>query len=715
MTASSRQPSDGWLLPLLAVVAAVAIQLPIYDRWFGLLDEGYMLALADDIGRGQMLYRDVYVDAPFPGAFYVLAGWFGLFGTSVWTARLLAIVVFAVFVGVNVRLATLLLPRLGAAAVAVLLLCYRVWAFPHWQVYSYSSLAVTLLGAAALTLAQAAPRPSLGRLLAAGVLAGAAVLSKQDFGVACTGAFGLYLVLRWVPYPEEPDRFRRSIRDAALFAAGVVLVVAPVLAAIAGQGAFPAFVYQTVVSPLASTGGDTYVGLPALAPVLHQDAGLRHNIGSYLPSILLTLRWETIAAGWAYRDTVLWDLGLKAAYYAPFVLWWAAAAWWGGRVLLRRPPTAARAEQRRWLLLAYAGGFLLAFNPPRDWVHVMMVYPPAILLACVLVHEAAARLWRPLALVLAVPAGAAVGLLVVESLSLGRQLRATFAWPIGGPRGGFYADARHGPILEDVLRSLATIPPGLPIPVYPMHPMLGFLADRPTVAGYHVIWPFQPAERDQRIIAEMERLETPAVVYSLSQYSHLAGFRQNAPRLFDYLVDHYELTTTFSRERFGPLLAALARDAHAEEPLPPQLLARLPPDGTVTAAVWPFTRALAVRVGTAASPVSASIPFDVPARAVRLDFVYGINPERWLNLVDGPFAFRIDVDGSSVFDASLDPADVLGDRRWASGAIDLRPFAGRTVQLGFGVRGPASLAGDADLAGWARFRLVSDGPAAGAS
>ena len=67
----------GRLLALAAMVAAVAIQLPIFDRWFGLLDEGYMLSLAAEIRRGQMLYRDVYVDAPFPAAFYLLAvgGW----------------------------------------------------------------------------------------------------------------------------------------------------------------------------------------------------------------------------------------------------------------------------------------------------------------------------------------------------------------------------------------------------------------------------------------------------------------------------------------------------------------------------------------------------------------------------------------------------------------------------------------------------------------
>src|SRR5439155_533682 len=59
------------LSTLGVALAAVAIQLPIYDRHLALLDEGYLLALAEEIARGKLLYRDVYVDNPFPGAFYL--------------------------------------------------------------------------------------------------------------------------------------------------------------------------------------------------------------------------------------------------------------------------------------------------------------------------------------------------------------------------------------------------------------------------------------------------------------------------------------------------------------------------------------------------------------------------------------------------------------------------------------------------------------------
>jgi hypothetical protein len=707
MTSAASDPTPGWRFPLAATLAAVLVQLPIFDRWYGLLDEGYMLSLAAEINRGRLLYRDVYVDAPFPAAFYVLAGWFRLLGTSVWAERLLAVGVFAVFVGATVRTAAFVLPRIGVAVVAVLLLCYRVWAFPHWQVYSYSSLAATLLAVATAVLAGGGPRPRLARVVAAGVLAGGAILSKQDYGVACTGALGFYLLVRWVPASAAAGGWRGGVRDGILFGAGAALLVVPVLLAIAAAGAWDAFVYQTVVSPLTSTGGDAYLPLPAWQPLFRQDGALRANIGSYLPAILVTVRWPAIAAGWAYRETALWDAGLKLLYHLPFVVWWTAAGWWTVRLLARRPP-----DRVRLLVFAWAGGLLLAFNTPRDWVHLMMVYPPVLLLGCVLAHDALGAAPRPARLALGTVGTIALAVLAADSVRLGGALRAAHQWPIATPRGGFYTDATHGPILADVLGMLDGVPAGVAVPVYPMQAMLGFLADRPAVAGYHVIWPFQPETRDARIVAELERQRTPAVVYSISQYAHLATFRQNAPRLFEYLVDHYELTSTFSREPVGPLLVGLTRDERAAGAVLPALVARLPAGGAAAAAIWPFARVLAVRVGREAEPVSAVVPFEVPADAARLAFVYGVNPERWLGVHDGPFVFTIAVDGTPAFRGVLDPARVLADRRWVAGAIDLAPYAGRTVRLAFEVRGPAAFAGDGDLAGWADFRVVPDADAA---
>src|SRR3990172_10103391 len=76
---------------------AIAVFLPIQFRWLSLLDEGYVLAIADQINHGRVLYRDVWIDNPFPGAFELLAAWFRLTGPSVASSRRLALAVLSYF------------------------------------------------------------------------------------------------------------------------------------------------------------------------------------------------------------------------------------------------------------------------------------------------------------------------------------------------------------------------------------------------------------------------------------------------------------------------------------------------------------------------------------------------------------------------------------------------------------------------------------------
>lgn len=707
MMSRPRSRSERRLLAVLAAAVAVLLQLAIYDRWFGLLDEGYMLALAEDIRRGHVLYRDVYVDAPLPAAFYLLAGWFTLLGSSVWASRLLAVGLFAGLVGVVVRIAAEVLPRLGVLAVFVLLLCYRLWAFPHWQVYSYSSLAATAASAAALLVLTATARPR--RLLVAGVLAGVAILSKQDYGLAVAGALGLAVLLRPLLFHTRA-RPEAAARALGAFVGGGALVVVPTLAAFGLAGALPALVRQSLLVPLRGAESGTYPGLPPILPLFGQDPVLREKIGSYLPSILLTLRWEAIAASHAFRETPLWDVGLKLVYYAPLALWTLAAVVWGVGAARATGPAKVRRAERRLVLLAWAGGFLLAFNRPRDWVHLMMVYPPFLVLGPVLVRDLARRLPVAAGALVVAPALAAVAALGVVTAPLAGELRAAFTVPLDDARGGVFTDARHGPIVHDVLAWIdAHARPDAPVPVYPEQPMLGFLAGRETAGGFHVIWPFQAADRDERIIADLEARHVDTMVYSLSQYAHLGTFRDNAPRLYRHLVDHYRIATTFTHERFGPLLVGLER-------VPPAVLAPLPlrtlvadGDGAARAVRWPFTEALALPIGTPDAPRAFTRRLRIPPGPTELDFDYGVNPERWLTLPPGAFTFRVSVAGTPLFHGVLDPSGDLADRRWASGHVAFTHTGDEAAAITFAVEGPAAFAGDDDLAGFARLRVASGG------
>ena len=180
MSAARTRPDRAELwLSLGVFVAAVIFQLPILDRWMALLDEGYVLAIAEDINRGRVLYRDVTIDAPFPLAFYLLAGWLQLLGSSVLASRWLAAIGFGVFATAMFRVSRLVLPRGWALGLFALLLCYRVWAFPHWQVYSYTTTSLLGILAAVHCLLRFfdARRPAW--LVAAGLFFGFSVYCKQ--------------------------------------------------------------------------------------------------------------------------------------------------------------------------------------------------------------------------------------------------------------------------------------------------------------------------------------------------------------------------------------------------------------------------------------------------------------------------------------------------------------------------------------------------------
>jgi hypothetical protein len=739
--------NDLWLL-LAVVLGTIAFQWPIHDRWLALLDEGYILSIADDINRGRVLYRDVTVDAPFPGAFYLLAWWFRWTGPSVESSRLLAVGGFALFTGAMFRIVRELLPRLWALAFVVLLLCYRVWAFPHWHIYSYSLMAATLV-TIAVALVCSPERRSAGRIVLAGLLLGAGILCKQNYGLALLGSLGLVLLIApWLD-PTRTPTWREALAPALLLAAPAIVAVIPAIVWLASQGALKPMIEQTLYFPFSVLGRMSFTELPRLWPLLGQDAELRAQIGSYFPSILATLWWGScpgcfvsdMSRGWVYAATGLWDTTLKLAYWLPLLVYFLAALLWLPRVALARFRGSAPGDgERRLLLLALAGGFLLSFAKPRDWVHLMMVYPACLAIAAVLLHDAVAVLPRRLGGVVRAAAVAAAAALLLVSLALMLDLRRTIDWPLKAARAGVHVDPHNGPIVEDVLAYVKdNVPPGEPLPVYPVQPMLGFLAGRTTAGGYYVIWPFQDAGRDAAIIRDLERNHVSHVIYSLSQYAHLRSFQTNASELFDYLASHYEIDRVFSREPNGPLVVALRR--RDTEPAGIALETRLVPadargtghpsgdtaapdassgdaparDGA-TWTTWPFGRVLTQPLGTTEQPGIVRLPLVVPADASTLQLDFGVNPDRWLGLHGGPFVFTIKVaagaDGTGaeaveMFRAQVDPAIVLGDRGWRRARVDLSRWAGKAVTIELAVATTRPEPSPDNLVGWREPAFVA--------
>src|SRR3989442_11613208 len=154
------------------------------------------------------------------------------------------------------RVGRAVVPRGWALVLAALVLCSRIWAFPHWHIMSYSSLAATLLPAALVLALRHVATGSRAAVLASGALIGAAILCKQDYGAGVGGALGLFLAAR-------PLLGRGGFLAAALYAAGGALVVLPAFAAVVAAGLLGPLVEQTLVRPLPLVSTFAYPHLPS--------------------------------------------------------------------------------------------------------------------------------------------------------------------------------------------------------------------------------------------------------------------------------------------------------------------------------------------------------------------------------------------------------------------------------------------------------------------
>lgn len=688
-------------------LAALVLQLPIFARSFLILDEGYVMSIAAAINRGDVAYRDINVDAPFPGSFYVLAGWFQAFGTSVYSSRLLAMGLFVTFTMALLWLALEMVSRRTACVLGVLLLCYRIWAFPLWHTYGYQALSLTLVTLAMATTATAMRRGSLAMVSVAGAFAGAGVLCKQDYGLAVTGVLGIVLLLSGgTPLPATGTR---RLRAAVQFAGGAAVVLVPAFLALLIAGALPGLWEQSVRVPFAGAHGSSYPDLPPLRGLFGQSPGFRDNIAHYFPAVVLSFRWVDVTRSYLFAHTPFWDMTVTWLFYLPVFAWPLAALSIGlpsaYRLVRGRP---LRHDALRILLVAHGLAFLAAFPRPRDWAHLMMIISPTFVLVALALDHAWQRLPRVAAAALGGGVALALAVLAVVSIRLGVDLREQNPWYLTNARAQIYTDAPHGALIEDILPYLdAAAPPGAPIPVYPTHPMLGFMADRMPVAGFYIVWPFQTADRDDRLIDALERQHVSTVLYGFSQFSHLGSFEQNAPRLFEYLATHFEIARVFSRELWGPYFGALRR---RETPAGVSILDALPAGGPGSRALWPFTTVLTAPVGTTAAPVVTTVDVAVPAQgSPRLEFGYSTHPDRWQDFAIGPVTFTLQAGAqgeTTLFQQTIDPSHRIDERHWFDASVSLAPYAGTTVRLRFVTQADTVPASPERVAGWRDPRVV---------
>jgi hypothetical protein len=633
--------------------------------------------------------------------------------------------------------------------VAVLgLLVYRIWAFPHWQVYSYSTTSLLLILAAILCQLRwsDAPGPErrAGWLVGAGVLFGLSVYCKQDYGAAAL------LVMTTLLCVEARASGVRLLKPVALFVGAGAAVGACVGLYFAAQGILPDLLQQTVLNHLRGIGAFEYTSYPALFPLFAQDPDLRSQSGlfAFFPGIVTTVDLETLRQNFLFRETFVYDLALKLFYWGGY----GFAAFAVVRVVATRRKLSAPETARAWLAEAMLAGFTAAFillltvNRPQDFLHVAVLVWPGVCL-CVVYAPPLFQRRRALAIglcvVLAAPMAAVLGYAVRGYWLVLNQNSE----PVTDPRAGIFVRPSEAQMLDDVvdfMRDNST--PDERVAVVPYFPIVHFLADRrgPHRSAY-IVWPFAEFEdRDQRIIDALDETDTRLAVYNFSQFSTFPSMDEFSPQLFGYLVDEFETVRVFSYDKSGYRLAGLRRSAQREMPsalldevwndsvlwigsdeAPPVAIPPRERAGFMAREAWPFRRTLALRPSSGGRRTVLRIPIR-PAEGDVLQTAVSLHPDLWFVVPGFETHFELAVVTNAgaaeqrevVFSRTLDPHRDLVDRGWFDVKVPLVQWVDTETWLEMSVAVDSEVGELLRVGGFAEPRIVSSlgdlGPAPGA-
>jgi len=721
-----------WPGLLSIAVATLCFQLPFFDRWFSPMDEGHVLLFADLVGDGATLYRDATI-YPLPGAFYALALAFQVFEPSILLARWIVVLEFAAFVALATSLLQRIVTPTWALAFVALLWLYRIWAFPHWHMYGYSTTALLVLLASAIALLRYFESRERGWLLLSGFVYGLGVFCKQDYGAAFLLALGFALV---VDARSGPIASRRSaLASLALFVAPAALVGAAAGLHFFLQGQLGFVIQLTALNHFVGMATYEYPSFPPFLPLFRQIPELRESssIVGLMPGILTTADFRAVWSSPLMTQTALFETWLKLFIYGPYALLATGAVrLWRRRAALDAPD-ARLAQLTELLLFGIATGLVLVINfvKPQDYVHLAVLYWPLIALGTVYAADLAATR-RRLALALAglalLPTLAFVG----YSARLVWRLRTIHSAPIASERAGIYVLPEEAQLLDDVVDYVRRkSSPDEPVAAMPYFSVAQFLAERrgPHAASY-IVWPFpEYPDRDERVIDAMEATKTPLVLYNFTQFLAFPPVSEYAPALYDYLVDHYAVDRVFSYDYNGYKLAALVRSDGADAGRPlldPDLVGAslwIEDESGARERVgdarredflvrerWPFRPVLALVPSTKGSRTVLEAKLEVPAAAL-LRTAVGVHPGKWFDYPPSWVEFQIAVrDGDVrevIFRRRLDPHKNFSERRWFDVDLPLDAWAGRSVTLELSTEVERERARDLRMGGFAEPRVVA--------
>ncbi len=726
------------LAVILVFVLTLLVQLPFFDLWFSFMDEGHMVAFADLRARGGEFYRDATF-YPLPGAFHFLAMIFEIFGASIRASRWVVVFEFALFSAL-----VFFLVRKGTSvswawlAVACLWI-YRIWCFPHWQIYSYSTTSLLVLLASATALVVYFERGGRRLLMFSGFLFGLGVLCKQDYGAAALLALVTCLLVSVFSQP-------RKSRPALVRVLADFILPAALVGALTGLyywrvGVLGDLLQFTVFNHFIGMGAYSYSEFPSLFPIFTQDLALRTQLAraDVMPGIVMAADWAALRTHPIYTETATYDFLIKAFFFGPQLLLAVEGfRLWTLRDGLRAPQGSERRLRYliEFMFFAFGGALILLvwLNKPQDYVHLAVLYWPLIVSTIFIAHGTlSGRRFRLVAAtaVILLPALILVG----YSGRLLVNFKAEHSVLAPGPRAGVYVKPGEAAMLEAVIEYVeANSEPGDRIAALPYFTVAYFLTERmaPHRSAY-IVWPFaEIPNRDQAIVEAMEATQTDLVLYHFSQFFSFAPVWEHAPILFAYLVENFEIDRVFSYDFLGYKPAALRRRSPAEQtpgqPVvepgaenatvwveaasgPPRVVPPESRDHFLRSMLWPFRPVIALRPSSGDRRSVMDLPFRVPPEGGRLLTAVAVHPQRWSNMPTSWVEFRLAIRTTEslevLYERRLSPASRIEDRSWFEIDVDLGAWRGQEVTLELSTVAENIHGEELFFGGWAEPRLVA--------
>lgn len=452
---------EAWLGAGVAL-AALLYALHFHDKGIVVGEEGMILAEAQEILRGAVMYRDIPTPVA-PGAWYTAALTFAVAGPDLNATRVVMAVLFAATAAVVYATGRSVAPVGWALGGAGLLFVQKALAFPLGTFLFYTEFAVFFALLCALGLVRWERRGGPGGggghgwLALAGAALGLCVLFKQNIG----GALGVGVALfAW--------RHARGPRPLAWLFAPPLVLGALFGLAFALQGALGDALHALAVLPFTAFRDPNRIAYLG-AFDLTKDAAQKFY---YFPALFGEEFLFPPRAGAPLLAPFVNAL-VVAVYAAPALL----LAWTGARALRRR-----RATGTEIALVAGAVGPFFGVYPRSDFAHVAQGLVGFLPLAVYLgATSRRAVLWGRVGGAAAGAAAALAALLV---------WRMPYDTPFAHPRARLeLSPTAHGVVtalLETVERE---VPDDALVAFLPGGAVYYFLTGRPVPWGFTLVLP----------------------------------------------------------------------------------------------------------------------------------------------------------------------------------------------------------------------------------